>query len=200
MFIPQYGIEHAFKTGPNLIEFTPVQAGPIPYSCWMGMIRGTINVVSGEEDPAAPAAWAAIPTENVAVARLAANRNGGTVQQVEIELTPRGFSPAILVLQAGLDTEWNLLNKAGAADLLVPAYYTRLTLAQGDNPLYLYPTESFEFSTGDNGFYGYVKVVEDLARIDLKAIKAEAAAFKPQVYPPEFFTGGGGGNGAPGCH
>ncbi|MDR1299799.1 MAG: sulfite exporter TauE/SafE family protein [Oscillospiraceae bacterium] len=44
-FIPEYGIEHQFKTGENIIEFTPAETGSFRYSCWMGMIRGTITVI-----------------------------------------------------------------------------------------------------------------------------------------------------------
>jgi hypothetical protein len=42
--IPEYGISHSFKIGENIIEFTPARAGNFRYSCWMGMIRGTITV------------------------------------------------------------------------------------------------------------------------------------------------------------
>ena len=45
MFIPEYRIEHQFKTGENVIEFTPDKTGNFSYSCWMGMIRGSISVV-----------------------------------------------------------------------------------------------------------------------------------------------------------
>ncbi len=45
--IPEYGIKHEFKTGENIIEFTPAGTGTFPYSCWMGMIRSTITVVEG---------------------------------------------------------------------------------------------------------------------------------------------------------
>jgi hypothetical protein len=44
MLIQEYGIEHSFETGENVIEFTPTEAGAFRYSCWMGMIRGTITV------------------------------------------------------------------------------------------------------------------------------------------------------------
>ncbi|MBQ7563378.1 MAG: sulfite exporter TauE/SafE family protein [Lachnospiraceae bacterium] len=44
MLIPAYGIEHTFDFGENVIEFTPDQTGVVNYSCWMGMIRGTIHV------------------------------------------------------------------------------------------------------------------------------------------------------------
>jgi sulfite exporter TauE/SafE len=45
MRIPEYGLEHQFETGENIIEFTPDRAGKFIYSCWMGMIRGSITVV-----------------------------------------------------------------------------------------------------------------------------------------------------------
>ncbi len=44
MILQEYGIEHQFKTGENVIEFTPDKSGKFTYSCWMGMIRGTITV------------------------------------------------------------------------------------------------------------------------------------------------------------
>ncbi|MDR1952821.1 MAG: sulfite exporter TauE/SafE family protein [Elusimicrobiota bacterium] len=45
MRIPEYGIRYQFKTGENIIEFTPDKTGTFRYSCWMGMIRGSITVV-----------------------------------------------------------------------------------------------------------------------------------------------------------
>lgn len=48
--IPDYGIEYTFRTGENVIEFTPEQEGTHLYSCWMGMIRGVISVVGAQED------------------------------------------------------------------------------------------------------------------------------------------------------
>ncbi len=57
--IPEYGIEKTLQPGDNVIEFTPQEEGPVVYTCWMGMIRSTINVVpdvaSASEDDIAPA-------------------------------------------------------------------------------------------------------------------------------------------------
>ncbi|MDR2586840.1 MAG: sulfite exporter TauE/SafE family protein [Coriobacteriales bacterium] len=44
VFIPEYGIEHSLEPGDNIIEFTPTEPGRYTYTCWMGMIRGTITV------------------------------------------------------------------------------------------------------------------------------------------------------------
>jgi len=42
----EYGIEHVFQPGENIIEFTPEKEGKFRYSCWMGMIRSTITVIA----------------------------------------------------------------------------------------------------------------------------------------------------------
>lgn len=47
--IPAYGLEKSLEVGENVIEFTPETAGTISYTCWMGMLRGSIQVVDGEE-------------------------------------------------------------------------------------------------------------------------------------------------------
>ena len=44
MVIPAYSIEHSFDTRDNVIEFVPEEKGVVQYTCWMGVIRGTINV------------------------------------------------------------------------------------------------------------------------------------------------------------
>lgn len=44
VMIPQYGLEHIFEEGENVIEFTPTDTGSFSYSCWMGMIQGNITV------------------------------------------------------------------------------------------------------------------------------------------------------------
>lgn len=42
--VPSLGIRTNLKKGENVIEFTPTEKGSIPYSCSMGMYRGTIIV------------------------------------------------------------------------------------------------------------------------------------------------------------
>ncbi len=51
--IAAYGIQQKLKEGDNLIEFTPKEAGVVPYSCWMGMITSKITVVNDITDKAA---------------------------------------------------------------------------------------------------------------------------------------------------
>lgn len=48
MLLNEYGVEHEFTEGENIIEFTPTKAGIVQYTCWMGMISGNIFVTDGE--------------------------------------------------------------------------------------------------------------------------------------------------------
>ena len=45
--IPEYGItDYVLNMGENVIEFTPDKTGQFPYSCWRGMIHGSITVIA----------------------------------------------------------------------------------------------------------------------------------------------------------
>jgi hypothetical protein len=52
------------------------------------------------------------------------------------------------------------------------------------------PEGDFDFSTADNVFYGYVKVVDDITNIDAEAIRAEIADYETLIYPAAWFEGG----------
>jgi hypothetical protein len=54
MIIREYRIEHRFSPGENLIEFTPEKTGRFSYTCWMGMIRGSITVIEADQSAASP--------------------------------------------------------------------------------------------------------------------------------------------------
>jgi len=45
IIIPKYDIHMPINPGDNIVEFTPTEAGVVPYSCWMNMIRSSITVV-----------------------------------------------------------------------------------------------------------------------------------------------------------
>lgn len=47
MLLQAYHITYTFQEGENILEFTPTEPGTISYSCWMGMICGTITVTGG---------------------------------------------------------------------------------------------------------------------------------------------------------
>jgi|GEM_PF-18635 len=207
IFIPEYGIEYEFKPGENIIEFTPAKTGTFPYSCWMGMIRSSITVTeagaastSGTDVPSAndydgtdawfsepvPAGYT-IPVDSIVISKQT-SYEGYPVQEVTIELNEDGFSPAVVIVESGLDVKWSIKNLLSQnAELLVPSYAAQLSLTKGDNQLFFSPTGSFDFSTGDNAFYGYVKVVDDIDTADLTAIKEEVSQFETLIWPPETF-------------
>jgi plastocyanin domain-containing protein len=198
MIIREYGIEHRFKTGENIIEFTPERTGRIPYSCWMGMIRSSITVVAEGEAALAGAedagfkltpAGVVIPADEVAIAEY--NEEG--YQTVAINLRDDGFSPSLIVLEKNIPTIWIINNdslEAGNNELVFPAFYTKLPMRDGDNPIQLMPAKDFDFSTADNVYYGFVKVVDRLDEADIAAIKAEASDWETQIYPDEYFEEG----------
>lgn len=221
--IQAFGISnYEFKNGENVIEFTPTKTGKFDYSCWMGMIRGTITVTeagavaANTSEPAAsddtgsssagltapiPAGYK-IPTDNVAIAKETTYQ-GVPVQEVTVELTDQGFSPAVVVVKSGLYVMWDIKNSVtgtgNGTQLLVPNYASQLKLEQADNQLAFNPDSSFDFSTGDSKFYGYVKVVDDVSKADIAAIKKEVNDFQTLIYPPETFqASGSASNGASG--
>ena len=49
MVIPYLNLRVPLHEGDNVVEFTAEEPGVIPYTCWMGMLRGSITVESQEE-------------------------------------------------------------------------------------------------------------------------------------------------------
>jgi hypothetical protein len=162
------------------------------------MIRSSITVVEagaagrepeGTGDSGGPApspAGAAIPVDTIAAAEL--GEDG--FQTIKIELRDDGISPAVLVMQRGIPAAWTVNNDSldpGNSRLIFPAYYARLDMEPGDNVIQLIPVEDFDFSTADNVFYGYVKVVDDLDGVDMEAVRAEVLEHETLIYPEAYF-------------
>jgi sulfite exporter TauE/SafE/copper chaperone CopZ/plastocyanin domain-containing protein len=193
MFIREYGIEHTFTPGENVIEFFPEKTGRFRYSCWMSMIHSSITVLAPGESLAAfkepditpVPAGIAIRVDSVAVAQII-----DYYQVVEINLTDEGFDPAVIVVQRNIPVLWTINNNSldpGNNTLVFPEFITVLDIRQGENVLQLYPDADFDFSTGDNIYYGYVKVVNDLKNIDLDTVKTEVLNHETLIYPPAYF-------------
>lgn len=205
MLLTEYGIEHEFTEGENIIEFTPEKSGTVQYTCWMGMIRGNIFVTDGDEtvtaisdgqtvDVPVPSGYQ-IPSDELAVAQFSKDENGQDIQEVSIDLTENGFAPAVVVVEPNVPVTWHINNTLADAEngteLLAPVYSTILQLTPGENVLYLYPQGSFEVSTGDHRFYAYVKVVDDIEQMDEAAIRQEVDAFETLIYPDIVFESSG---------
>ncbi|HBF37086.1 MAG TPA: heavy metal transporter, partial [Firmicutes bacterium] len=210
--IPQYKIQKKLVPGDNVVEFTPAEGGTITYTCWMGMISSYIKVVpdvskvSGQDlannsnnsqqsslnsggGCCAASANATkfrggrIPTDDIQIAKIV---NG--VQEVNIKVNDQGFSPAAVVLQRGVKAKIKFTTeKLDSCNYLVvfPEYQSQLDLSQGqvETPA-IQVTRDFTFQCGMGMLHGYVKVVDDISKINLKAIKNEIEAYRP--------AGGGG--------
>ena len=126
-----------------------------------------------------------IPADELAVAAI---KNG--VQTVRISIDDEGFSPAVLIVQQGLETQWDIIGeqKNGDSDIIFPYYYSKLEVQPGENQIRFYPEQDFDFYTEDSLYYGYVKVVEDINQIDMEAIRKEVAGYQPS---PSYDSGGG---------
>ncbi|MDR0785384.1 MAG: sulfite exporter TauE/SafE family protein [Treponema sp.] len=211
MIIREYKIEHRFTPGENVVEFTPDKAGKFSYSCWMGMIRSSITVVEegqsvadiGEPNLNPTAAGVAIPTDAVTLAEIqSAEAYDFPYQTVAVNLRDDGIDPAIIVVQRNIPTAWTINNDSldpGNSRLIFPAYHTQIDMKQGENVIQLLPTDDFDFSTGDNVFYGYVKVVDDIENVDIEAIKAEVSEFETLIYPDAYFEAAAQGGGCCGA-
>lgn len=49
LLIPALGLDIELHPGLNIVEFTPKAAGTLPFSCWMGMLRGSFRVEAGSK-------------------------------------------------------------------------------------------------------------------------------------------------------
>jgi sulfite exporter TauE/SafE len=204
--IPQYGIEVRLAPGENIIEFTPEREGTIAYTCWMGMISSSIRIVPDlaqltasdlrPQEPAGARSGAGggaggccsgaslprfadgrVPTDQVGLAAL---EGGGQV--VSIRVDDQGYTPALIVLQRGVKARIRFvaeqLNSCNSP-VIFPEYQGGLDLQGGqvETP-YLEVTEDFTFQCGMNMIRGYAKVVDDLASVDLDAVRREVGAYR----------------------
>jgi hypothetical protein len=56
------------------------------------------------------------------------------------------------------------------------------------------PETDFDFSTSDSEFYGYIKVVDDIASVDMESVRTEIGSFETLVYPAAWFDGAASGS------
>lgn len=214
--IPKYNIQKTLVPGDNIIEFTPDEEGRITYTCWMGMISSNIQVVkditavSGDDvaklndssnSPGSgitggggccgvtPPQFAngKIPTDNIQVAEVKNDQ-----QEVTITVDNNGYSPAVVVLQKGVKAKikFNAEQLNGCNSTVVfPDYQGQLDISQKDQQEtpWLTPTNDFTFQCGMNMLHGYVKVVDDINKVNLDDIRKEIGN-----YTPPAGSGGGG--------
>jgi sulfite exporter TauE/SafE len=207
--IPKFGITKKLVPGDNIIEFTPDKEETIPYTCWMGMISSTIKVVadvnnsssfssnvggsgsspnSGSSSSgggccaagsqATKFAGGKIPTDNIQLAKIV----DGT-QEVTITVNNQGYSPAVVVLQKGIKAKIifkpEALNSCNSY-ITFPELSKQLNLSSGQTEIsVLSPLSDITFQCGMGMLHGYVKVVDDLNKVNLDDIKNAVNNRKP---------------------
>jgi sulfite exporter TauE/SafE/plastocyanin domain-containing protein/copper chaperone CopZ len=204
--VPSYGIRKTLVPGDNLIEFTPKKEGSIGYTCWMGMVRSSITVVSDL------GASASLPPDQGSRLSGLLGRNGASgaggccsgasspaftggklpvdtiglpvikdgVQEITVNVSAQGYSPAALVLQKGMKAIIKFKAEgltSRTSQVIFPEYHGGLDLAKGqlETPPILI-TADFGFQCSMGMLHGYVKAVDNLAKVDMNKIKAEIAA------------------------
>ena len=122
------------------------------------------------------------------VIQIAQRSTEGQVADVMVDAN--GYAPAVIVMKRGVKGQIRFVAKnLTACNSVVnfPDYQGGLDLGKGqlETP-YLDITSDFTFECGMGMLHGYVKVVDDLDKVDLKAVRAQVASFKPRA-------GAGGG-------
>ena len=111
--VPKLGLEFNIKKGLQTIEFTPTEAGVIPWSCWMGMIQGTFIVkdnvpaaqgVNVNEQRVTSTTVASTTTTTLAISKSTAGSVG--YQEIHMNVTASGWQPSKFVLKKGVPVKW----------------------------------------------------------------------------------------------
>lgn len=172
--IPQYNISKQLQPGDNEIDFTPQQTGTISYTCSMGMINSTISVVDDVTKVTAvsPPASSGSSDVDVGVAKIS-----GGKQSVTTAVGNGGYTPGILVVQKGvpLVISFDVKQLSSCNGTVVfPELGGGMDLSTQTSTPEFTPQSDFSFQCGMGMLSGYVKVVDDINKIDLSAIKEEA--------------------------
>lgn len=181
--IPQYGIEKDLGEGDTFIEFTPTKEGSLTISCWMGMITTKLTVVDDPSrasvtqenaDSSSPCGELDTCTGVSQSADMAVKAViDGSSQTVEMNVGIEGYSPNILIVQKGLQTNW-IINGQDMRDcsnqLVIPDAAYAMDLKEGNNEIKFTPQETGEinFTCGMSMLYGKIVIVEDLEKVNIE--------------------------------
>jgi sulfite exporter TauE/SafE len=185
-------ISSSIRIVPDLAVLTASDRAAPPSSAASASTGGDISSAFGNSGggggccapPPAGFANGRIPVDTIQVARRTPEG-----QVAEIVVDGKGYSPAVIVMKRGVKGKVKFTAVSLTACNAVvnfPDYQGGLDLKEGqlETP-FLDITSDFTFECGMGMLHGYVKVVDDTDNVDLKAVRAQVAAFKPR-------PGGGG--------
>jgi len=156
--IEEFGIiDYQLQEGNNVITFTPSTTGQFQYSCWMGMVSGTANVVetkttievisesqeSSSDSVLQPFSGS---SENITEDSASVNED---VQYITSTITDGGYDP--ITVQQGIPVKWTLKVPEGSltgcnSSIVIPEYDLQVNLKEGDNLIEFTPTQSGTYS------------------------------------------------------
>jgi sulfite exporter TauE/SafE/copper chaperone CopZ len=200
--VPAFDIRRKLQPGENIIEFMPEQSGSIVFTCWMGMISSVIKVVDdmsvySEKDVESIEIGYLVLNEDLSIdpSKISFAELDGSKQSIYTDVSMDELTPPILVVQRGIETEWILNGKEINRDnnfIYFPEYDAGFVLAdsntqpksfdlvEGENKLTIMPQKDFMFKCR-NGEVGFVKVVDDLAEIDMERLVRDIQTFAPTL-------------------
>jgi uncharacterized protein len=119
-----------------------------------------------------------VPVDSIGIAQIV-----GDSQTAEVTVSDNGYTPAVIVLQKGVKAKIRFkVGRLSGCNSIVsfPEYQGSLSLAKGqlETP-YLEVTQDFGFQCGMGMLHGYVRVVDDISRVDLNAVRKTVAAYQP---------------------
>lgn len=183
--VSAYNLQVALQPGQNVVEFTPTDAGTIPYSCSMGMITSQINVVekigsAGANIASPEVAGASTVTQSPSAAapaaapRVVVATQKGDTAQVDVNVVASGYDPAVIIIPRGVKTTFNFSLKENSC-----AQYVQFPLMSDAQDLSVNPsvvvtaTKDFDFTCSMNMYGVKVRVVDDLKGPEVAAIKSQ---------------------------
>jgi len=214
MTVPAYDITKDLVPGENIIEFIPGEAGSILYTCWMGMIDSSIQIVDDIEQVSADDVQAAaasskesscgsgdggccggseqqftrpdldfgLPAVNhdeIGIASI-----DGETQIITVTISEDGIQPGVIVLQAGVDTQWNFNMTEMTEEnyrLDFPVYGVKMEVKEGLNVINLTPEMDFTYNSWQGHYNAYVRVVENIAAVDLDEVRNAVEAYSQSL-------------------
>jgi plastocyanin domain-containing protein len=154
--VPKYGLKFDVKKGLQTIEFTPDEAGIVPWSCWMGMITGTFEVVQDNQVQAAAPTTLEPATTDYQVSTTTTERptntstvtvkpqKSGNYQEIRMNVTYAGWQPDRFVLKAGVPVKWVIdaqqLTSCNSA-IKVPQFDLQFNIKPGIQTIEFTPTD-----------------------------------------------------------
>jgi len=198
--VPKLGLQFDIKPGEQTIEFTPTEEGTIPWSCWMGMLRGTFIVKSDTTTNTAAINQPSPATPSTATSTVGSNAATiqGNYQTIRMDVARSGYQPNQFVLKTGVPVKWIINGKelTGCnSGIKVPQLGLQFDIKQGEQTIEFTPTEegTISWSCWMGMLRGTFVVKSDIDTTNPQAVQEALNSVPPQ--PQGGTCGGGGGCG-----